>query len=586
MSIIKTQDLKLLKRLYKYVKPYRIKLLILFVCIFGEILFSLMQPLLWGKIIEEIFKKSLNLVYINIFYVLIMVMFQLIFKFIGSYLFKFLTNNIVYDLKTDMYKQILNFPIRIFDQISVGELISRLQEDTNSIATIITNQLLTTIMDILKIIIIGVIIFKINVILSLIVLVSFPVYWLVFFKFGKIIKEKLKILRKINDNYLNNVEQTLVGIREIRSMGAKNYAYNIFCTLSKKFKDTDLNVNTINQISNIVSMILNLVFKIVTIIIGAYFIFRGILTIQYFIAFSTYSEQLTYSLMNVTKLNSTLQQVFVSMERIFDLMDNLSYEKQIFGDIDISKVEGNIAFENVCFKYNENDIIKNATFNIRANSKIAIVGDSGSGKTTIFNLLLRFYDISSGKITIDNIDISDFNENSLRNNISIVRQEPFMLNLTIKENLLMVNNKASDNELINACRQANIHDYIMSLPEQYNTVISGNSANISGGQKQRLSIARAILKNSKIILFDEVTSGLDNISQRFIQDSIDNMSENHTVIVIAHRLSTIINSDLIIVIENGEIIGCGKHNKLIKENSKYRELYNAEFKTSNNEGVI
>ncbi|HHD2745251.1 TPA: ABC transporter transmembrane domain-containing protein, partial [Clostridium perfringens] len=143
MSIIKTQDLKLLKRLYKYVKPYRIKLLILFVCIFGEILFSLMQPLLWGKIIEEIFKKSLNLVYINIFYVLIMVMFQLIFKFIGSYLFKFLTNNIVYDLKTDMYKQILNFPIRIFDQISVGELISRLQEDTNSIATIITNQLLT-----------------------------------------------------------------------------------------------------------------------------------------------------------------------------------------------------------------------------------------------------------------------------------------------------------------------------------------------------------------------------------------------------------------------------------------------------------
>ena len=237
-------------------------------------------------------------------------------------------------------------------------------------------------------------------------------------------------------------------------------------------------------------------------------------------------------------------------------------------------------------RYNENDIIKNATFNIRANSKIAIVGDSGSGKTTIFNLLLRFYDISSGKITIDNIDISDFNENSLRNNISIVRQEPFMLNLTIKENLLMVNNKASDNELINACRQANIHDYIMSLPEQYNTVISGNSANISGGQKQRLSIARAILKNSKIILFDEVTSGLDNISQRFIQDSIDNMSENHTVIVIAHRLSTIINSDLIIVIENGEIIGCGKHNKLIKENSKYRELYNAEFKTSNNEGVI
>ncbi|OLN25881.1 Lipid A export ATP-binding/permease protein MsbA [Desulfosporosinus metallidurans] len=409
---------------------------------------------------------------------------------------------------------------------------------------------------------------------------------MIFYKAGRITKEKVKILRKINDDYFKNVEQALTGIREIRSMGIKSYAFNIFCDISKSFRNKDFNVSVINDIFNGISGLLNLIFRVLIIFVSAIFIFNGTLTVQYFIAFSTYSDQVTGSLMNITKLNSTIQQIFVSIERIFHLMNNLSYPDQEYGTVNVSKVNGNINFKNVYFKYNNHYTIKNVTLNINANSKVAIVGDSGSGKTTIFNLLLRFYDISSGEITIDDIDITKFNENSLRNNIAIVRQEPFMFNLSIKENLLIINNKARDEELFSACRQAYIHDYIMSLPEEYDTVIGENSTNISGGQKQRLAIAKAILKNSKIILFDESTSGLDNISQSYIQKSIDKLSENHTVVVIAHRLSTIINSDLIIVLDNGEVVGCGIHNKLMKESSKYKELYNAEFKILKDEKVI
>lgn len=547
-------------------------------CILSEIICSLLQPLLWGKIIQDLLGKSLELVCMDIKYFSAISILLLIVKFVESYLFNFLTTSIVYDLKIDMYNQILNFPIKIFDEISVGELISRLQEDTNSIATIITNELLTTIIDIFKIIIIGIAMIKINTILSIIVLVTFPIYWIVFLKSGERIKGKVKELKKTNDEYLKNVEQTLIGIREVISLGIKRYVYNIFCDISKKFRKVDLNVSVNNQFFNIIAIFVNMVIKLFTVFVGAYYIINNTLTIQYFITFTTYSDQLTSSLMNVTRLNSTIQQVFVSIERIFNLMDNLSYEKRDYGSSIFSEVKGEIKFENVYFKYRNDYVIRNVTFNISPNSKVAIVGDSGSGKSTIFNLLLRFYDLSLGKIIIDDINIVDLDESSLRKAISIVRQEPFIFNLSIKENLLIGNDYINDQELIDVCKQVNIHDYIISLPEQYNTVISENSTNISGGQKQRLSIARAILKKSKIILFDEVTSGLDNISQSYIQEYIDKISKDHTVIVIAHRLSTIVNSDLIIMLNNGEIIGYGTHDKLMKENVNYRELYNAEFK--------
>lgn len=579
MKLISENKLILIKRLFKYVKPYIFKLILLSLCILSEIICSLLQPLLWGKIIQDLLGKSLELVCMDIKYFSAISILLLIVKFVESYLFNFLTTSIVYDLKIDMYNQILNFPIKIFDEISVGELISRLQEDTNSIATIITNELLTTIIDIFKIIIIGIAMIKINTMLSIIVLVTFPIYWIVFLKSGERIKGKVKELKKTNDEYLKNVEQTLIGIREVISLGIKRYVYNIFCDISKKFRKVDLNVSVNNQFFNIIAIFVNMVIKLFTVFVGAYYIINNTLTIQYFITFTTYSDQLTSSLMNVTRLNSTIQQVFVSIERIFNLMDNLSYEKHDYGSSIFSEVKGEIKFENVYFKYRNDYVIRNVTFNISPNSKVAIVGDSGSGKSTIFNLLLRFYDLSLGKIIIDDINIVDLDESSLRKAISIVRQEPFIFNLSIKENLLIGNDYINDQELIDVCKQVNIHDYIISLPEQYNTVISENSTNISGGQKQRLSIARAILKKSKIILFDEVTSGLDNISQSYIQEYIDKISKDHTVIVIAHRLSTIVNSDLIIMLNNGEIIGYGTHDKLMKENVNYRELYNAEFKS-------
>ncbi len=233
---------------------------------------------------------------------------------------------------------------------------------------------------------------------------------------------------------------------------------------------------------------------------------------------------------------------------------------------------------NISFSYSQDSsLLNNISFNINPNKKYAIVGSSGSGKTTIFNMFLRFYEPLSGEIFIDGIDIRKFDERTIRKHLTVVRQEPILFNTSIKNNLLIVKPDASFEEIVQACKAAYIHDYIVDLPNGYDTVISEKVTNLSVGQKQRIAIARAILKNSKIILFDEATSSLDNESQLNIKKSIDELAINHTIIVIAHRLSTVIDSDEIVVIEDGKIVGRGNHKALINENEKYRQLYKSEI---------
>jgi ATP-binding cassette subfamily B protein len=374
----------------------------------------------------------------------------------------------------------------------------------------------------------------------------------------------------------------VVGIREIKFLGIKSNMLNKVVKIGEMLNEKGIKTTIIDTIANSSSQVVKFITQIIAIILGFYLITKGQLKVEMFIAFMSYSEQFSSSLMELTKLNSTIQQALVSIGRIFDLLDNLSYSVEKYGNSEVTVVKGEIKFENIYFNYEHNvDVLKGISFTIKPNRKVAFVGGSGVGKTTLFNLLMRFYEPSNGSIKIDDINIENFNEDSLRRCLSVVRQEPFLFHMSIKDNLLLANPKASMSELIDASKSAYIHEHIISLPLGYDSKVGERGVNFSGGQRQRIAIARAILKKSKIILFDEATSALDNESQYAIKEAIDTLAINSTVIIIAHRLFTVIDADEIYVMDEGKIVGIGTHETLINSNYAYTKLYKTEVDTIN-----
>lgn len=580
LKILGKEDCQLLKRACQYIRPYKLKFLLAFLCILSGIGFGVVQPLLWAKVITSLFQKNFEQLLGLIGFLLALHVLETLMGFLQSYLFGYLNQNIIFDLKTSVYQKILDLPVKAFDELRVGDFIARVNGDATTIAQIITSELLSTFVDLLKVIIFAIVVFMLSVPLSLVVVMAFPFSYLVFVSFGKILREKNEAISSLNDGIISKIEQTIAGIREIKSLGVKKYQTQHFNNVTQEFKEKNIKIQIINTWLNTLAQSVNFVSEIAVISCGGYLIYKGQLKVEYFIAFTSYSAQFSNSLMNITELNTKLQQVLTSLRRIFELLDNLSYQKEIFGNQIIKRIMGRISFEEVSFAYLEgNLVLKEINLEIKPNCKVAIVGASGSGKTTLFNLLLRFYEPVSGRIELDGIPIQNFDEDSLRSQLAIVRQEPFLFNVPIRENLLMANPRASETVIIQACKLASIHDYIMRLPAGYDSIVEENGVNMSGGEKQRLAIARALLKNAKIILFDEATSSLDNESQHYIKKAINEIAKDHTVLIIAHRLATIIEADEIIVLNHGRIVGRGTHSRLIDTNRIYQRLYEAELKT-------
>lgn len=283
---------------------------------------------------------------------------------------------------------------------------------------------------------------------------------------------------------------------------------------------------------------------------------------------------------NITGFHEFTKKFNLSATRIFDIFRDSKYEKEEFGNKHIDRVQGNFEFSNVSFKYDGNIVLKNLSFKVNANETVAFVGKSGAGKTTIFNLLCKMYDNYTGKITIDGIDIKDLDKVSIRGNITIVSQSPYIFNMSIKDNLKIVKRDLTEEEMKMACKMACLDDYIETLPDKYDTIAGEGGVMLSGGQKQRLAIARAFIQKTEIILFDEATSALDNETQLKIRQAIENLQNEYTILIIAHRLSTIKNADRILMVDNVEIIVEGNHNQLIQNCEQYQKLYETENSVS------
>lgn len=582
IKVIKQEDLILLKRAMKYVLLYRIKFILAFLCIVSGIVIGIVQPLFWGGILDSLFQKSMDGAALNIVYSLIFGILASILSYLQAYIFASLNQNIIFDLKMDMYKALLDLPVKAYDEVNNGELMSRLHGDAGEVANAITGTLINTVVDMIRLIAVGITIFAISLKLALIVVISFPISFYIFNKYGKKIRAGNKHLSELNDKYFSDSGQAIWGIREIKSLGIKKDKFDSFKKLSSKLKEIIINVTLLSTKSQALSNIVNTITQMAVVFVGGLFVVNGSLDIKYFIAFYSYSGQFSGSLLSISRLNLNLQQVMNSLERIFLLIDGLSYSVEKFGERSIDNITGEVKFENVSFSYESQiNVLENVTINIPVKSRTAIVGSSGSGKTTIFNLLLRLYDPCKGRIYIDHTEISEIKEADLRRHISVVRQEPVLFTVSIKENLLLANANASQQEIESSCKRAYIHEYIESLPNKYDSVIGENGVNLSGGQRQRIAIARALLKKSKIILFDEATSSLDNESQFYIKKAIDTIAGDCTVVLIAHRLSTIIEADVIYVMDKGKVVGHGNHHSLIHTNKVYKNLYKAEVELIN-----
>ena len=278
----------------------------------------------------------------------------------------------------------------------------------------------------------------------------------------------------------------------------------------------------------------------------------------------------------ISEIREKLADGKVSASRVFDIITYKSFSKENYGTMEVNDINGNIEFDNVEFQYNSKELFKNLNFKIEPNKMIAIVGKSGEGKSTILKLISKGYSVNSGKILIDNYNINDLSEKTIKNSISVVSQSPYIFNLSIKDNIKLANPTATDEEIIKVCKKAQIHDVITSMEKGYDTMVGENGVILSGGQKQRMAIARALIKKSKIILLDEATSSLDNSNQEKIKNVIKELSKDHTVIIVAHRLSTIVNSDNIFVVNNHKICASGTHTELMKNCEEYRNLYEIE----------
>ena len=569
------QKAKNFKILFHYLKNDKFKVILYIFLVLMTYLPALLAAFFWGRAVEELLVKNISgFIFYLAFWEGIYIICYSLLQIPRDKLYNYFEIKFMNEVSTDLYKKIDNLPAIAFEEIGVGEFINRLYNDTDRVMTLL-NSLIKLLCKGLVIIVVLGLSFYISPILGLEILVFATSMGIISYFFFPRIKKTQEKIKKQSDEYVKNATENITGIREIKALGIKkNIERNIFNDLKNIFKEE----KSIRNYEVLYYSLNNLAYFILQFIIlltaGKFFI-EGKIVYALFTMLDSYIWRIDEVVESISDFGVNYNKVTVSLKRIDEIVNNRLYKDEKFGKKELKNTKGVIEFNDVKFKYKEDEelTLKGLSLKLIPNKKIAIVGRSGNGKSTLFNLLLRYFDTTEGNILIDGIDIKDLTEASLRNNISIIRQTPFLFNMSILDNFKIVKPNTTLKEIREVCKKAYIDDYIMSLPNKYKTIIGEGGVNLSGGQKQRLAIARTLLLDTKIILFDEATSALDNESQEYIKKTIDNLIKDHTVIIVAHRLSTIVDADIINVIDQGKLDSSGKHEELLKNSKVYQKLY-------------
>ena len=564
--------------IWHYLKDEKLKLFLYILLILCTYLPVLMAAYFWGKALEFLILKDLvNFVKFLALWEGLYIMFHSVLQVPRDKIYNYLEIKFMKNVSKDLYHKIDEMPVRAFEEIGVGEFINRLYNDTERVMELLA-KLIKLICKALVVVAVVVLAFSISLVLGLEIIIFGFIMGFISFKFFPKIKKTQEQIKKQSDAYVKTATENITGIREIKSLGIKNnIEKNIFVFLDNLFKNSKRIRNYeiwYYSLNNFIYFIL----QFIILFTCGYFFVQGKIEYSIFIMMEMYIWRIDEVVESISDFGVNYNKVTVSLKRIDEIINNKLYLDEKFGTKTLNNIEGKIEFKNVKFRYSKDEqyTLKDLNLKIEPNKKTAVIGRSGNGKSTIFNLLLRYFDATEGNILVDGINIKDLTEDSLRNNISIIRQSPFLFNLSILDNFKLVKDTVTLEEVRHYCKKAYIDEYIMSLPNGYNTIIGEGGVNLSGGQKQRLAIARTLLINTKIILFDEATSALDNESQEYIKSTIDTLVKDHTVIIVAHRLSTIIDADVINVIDDGKLIAAGTHRELLKTCQVYKNLYLTE----------
>lgn len=565
-----------LKFSWKYAKKYKKYLIGFLIINIFMTLIGITVPLLSAKIIINLTNNEIvQLLFIAIC-ILLIEWFRNLMNFLGRYYYNVFFRETYVALQTSLGSEILKIENKDINKSGSGLFIQRLTNDTSKISDIFP-ALVDYATSILTNIGIFLAIFVINKIVFLFIIIFTIIIYLIENKRVKLRNENDKDFRKMNEKVSSFTGEMVRGIKDIKMLNSENSFINELHNKVVNLNQERYNMNKIDRWYSLARGSIIDLRDFLLIVLIIILINNKLLTIASALIVYNYSSRITNIIYNIGYLLQSVKDFNLSVERIIEIMDGTKFTKEHFGKKHIKKVHGDFEFKDVTFAYEDNKVLDKINFKVNANSTVAFVGKSGAGKTTIFNLLCKLYDVDSGIITIDGIDINELDKDSIRGNITIISQMPYIFNVSIRDNLKLVKENLTEKEMIKACKLACLHDFIMELPLGYDTVVGEGGVTLSGGQKQRLAIARALVQKTEIILFDEATSALDNETQSKIQQAINNMKGEYTILIIAHRLSTIKNADRILMLDNGKIIAEGKHKDLLKKCEEYKHLYEAEI---------
>lgn len=587
-SVEKAKDFKgTLNKLLKRVSSYKILIILSFIFAIGSTIFAIISPKILGNATTEIFNGlilkisgtgGINfntikniLITLGILYVI-----SALFSYIQSLIMTSVSQRTSYKLRKEVSQKLNKLPMSYFDKQNTGDILSIITNDIDTIQLNLNGSATQLVSSIVTIIGIFVMMCSINVTLAILTALVLPVasviVMLIVKKSQKHFVNQQKYLAEVDAE----IEEMVSGHSVIKAFNAEDKTITKFDLDNKKLFEAGFKSQFLSGLMHpIMNFVGNLNYALIA-IVGAILAVKGKITVGNIQSFIQYSKQFTNPIAQLAQISSQIQSMIAASERVFNFLDTGEYIDN--GKLKATSVEGNVEFKNVKFGYSEDKIIiKDFNAKINAGEKIAIVGPTGAGKTTIVKLLMRFYELNSGEILLDGKNITDYKRSELESVFAMVLQDTWLFNGTILDNLRYGNLNASDKEVIDAAKTANADYFIRTLPDGYNMILNEETSNISGGQKQLLTIARAILANPKILILDEATSNVDTRTEELIQKAMDKVMIGRTSFIIAHRLSTIKNADLILVMNEGDIVEIGKHDELLKKKGFYAKIYNSQF---------